>query len=115
MFIMNFILLHGFPRPISCSARILWATSHTLRLYLGKALNLLVINDIMSLPIILLYQNLGSCNIILEKATYHLVGVIDWRGAKVHPFGLNLYSISAVLRMSQSRLQLVIMRTNTTT
>lgn len=75
-----------------------------LRFYLGKALNLLVINDII-----------GSCNIILEKATYHLVGVIDWAGAKVHPFGLNLYSISAVLRMSQSRLQLVIMRTNTTT
>ncbi|KAI0423424.1 hypothetical protein F5Y09DRAFT_327381 [Xylaria sp. FL1042] len=51
------------------------------------------IDDIMSLPMVLLHQDLGSCNIIVEEATCHLVGVIDWAEAEVHPFGLNLYSI----------------------
>ncbi|KAF2969721.1 hypothetical protein GQX73_g3865 [Xylaria multiplex] len=55
------------------------------------------IDDIMSLPMVLLHQDLGSCNIMVEEATCHLVGVIDWAEAEVNPFGFNLYSIQSLM------------------
>ncbi|KAI3317841.1 hypothetical protein HD806DRAFT_540847 [Xylariaceae sp. AK1471] len=55
------------------------------------------IDDIMSLPMVLLHQDFGSCNIIVDEATCHLVGVIDWAEAKVCPFGLNLYALQSLL------------------
>lgn len=51
------------------------------------------IDDILSLPMVLLHQAFGTCNIIVDKATCHLVGVIDWAEAEVCPLGLNLYSL----------------------
>ncbi|KAI0399816.1 hypothetical protein F4802DRAFT_533771 [Xylaria palmicola] len=55
------------------------------------------IENIMSLPMVLLHQDLGSCNIMVDEATCHLVGVIDWTEAEVHPFGFNLYSIQSLM------------------
>ncbi|KAK3947080.1 hypothetical protein QBC32DRAFT_385963 [Pseudoneurospora amorphoporcata] len=51
------------------------------------------IDDILSLPMVLLYQDFGASNILVDEATCHLVGVIDWAEAEVCPFGLNLHSI----------------------
>ncbi|KAG7294269.1 hypothetical protein NEMBOFW57_004339 [Staphylotrichum longicolle] len=51
------------------------------------------IDSIMSLPMVLLHKDFGSCNIMVDKDTFHLVGVIDWAEAEVCPFGLNLHSL----------------------
>lgn len=53
-------------------------------------------DDILSLPMVLLHRDLGSCNIIVDEATCHLVGVIDWAEAEVCPFGLNLHSLQSL-------------------
>ncbi|KAK4033076.1 hypothetical protein C8A01DRAFT_40465 [Parachaetomium inaequale] len=42
------------------------------------------IDDIMSLPMVLLHRDFGSCNIMVDETTYHLVGVIDWAEAELH-------------------------------
>ncbi|KAI1127609.1 hypothetical protein F5Y10DRAFT_292660 [Nemania abortiva] len=54
------------------------------------------IDDILSLPMVLLHRDLSSCNIIVDEVTCHLVGVIDWAEAEVCPFGLNLHSLQAL-------------------
>ncbi|KAK3947912.1 hypothetical protein QBC32DRAFT_401298 [Pseudoneurospora amorphoporcata] len=51
------------------------------------------IDDILSLPMVLLHRDFGPCNIIVDEATCHLVGVINWAEAEVCPFGLNLHSL----------------------
>lgn len=51
------------------------------------------IDDILSLPMVLLHRDFGPCNIIVDEATCHLVGVINWVEAEVCPFGLNLHSL----------------------
>ncbi|KAI0418735.1 hypothetical protein F5X98DRAFT_108991 [Xylaria grammica] len=48
---------------------------------------------IFSLPLVLLHEDFGDCNMIVDNASSHLVGVIDWAEAQIRPFGLNLYSI----------------------
>lgn len=53
-------------------------------------------DDILALPMVLLHRDLGSCNIIVDEATCHLVGVIDWAEAEVCPFGLNLHSLQSL-------------------
>lgn len=53
-------------------------------------------DGILSLPMVLLHQDFGSSNIIVDEATCHLVGVIDWAEAEVCPFGLNLYSLQSL-------------------
>lgn len=53
-------------------------------------------DDILSLPMVLLHRDLGSCNIMVDEATCHLVGVIDWAAAEVCLFGLNLHSLQSL-------------------
>lgn len=53
-------------------------------------------DDILSLPMVLLHRDLGSCNIIVDEATCRLIGVIDWAEAEVCPFGLNLHSLQSL-------------------
>lgn len=53
-------------------------------------------DDILSLPMVLLHRDFGSCNIIVDETTCHLVGVIDWAEAEVCPFGLNLHSLQSL-------------------
>lgn len=45
---------------------------------------------------VLLHRDLGSCNVIVDEANCHLVGVIDWAEAEVCPFGLNLHSLQTL-------------------
>ncbi|KAK4199267.1 hypothetical protein QBC40DRAFT_203108 [Triangularia verruculosa] len=52
---------------------------------------------ILNLPMVLLHKDFGSCNIIVDSASCHLVGVIDWAEAQVGPFGLNLYSLQSFM------------------
>ncbi|KAJ2891192.1 hypothetical protein MKZ38_000768 [Zalerion maritima] len=53
-------------------------------------------DDILSLPMVLLHRNFGTCNIMVDKATCHLVGIVDWAEAKICPFGLNLHSLQSL-------------------
>lgn len=48
---------------------------------------------ILSLPMVVLHRDFGACNIIVDEATCHLAGVVDWAEAEVCPFGLNLHSL----------------------
>ncbi|AEO54507.1 hypothetical protein MYCTH_2115324 [Thermothelomyces thermophilus ATCC 42464] len=54
------------------------------------------IDDILSLPIVLLHRDFGSCNIIVDETTCHLVGVVDWAEAEICPFGMNLHSLQSL-------------------
>ncbi len=53
-------------------------------------------DDILSLPMVLLHRDLSSYNIMVDEATSHLVGVVDWAEAEVCPFGLNLHSLQSL-------------------
>lgn len=45
-----------------------------------------------SLPTVLTHQDFGSCNVLVDEKSCHLVGVVDWAEAEIAPFGLNLHS-----------------------
>ncbi|KAK2748363.1 hypothetical protein FQN57_001021 [Myotisia sp. PD_48] len=47
---------------------------------------------ILSLPMVLLHKDFGSCNILVDETSCHLAGVVDWAEAEIAPFGLNLHS-----------------------
>lgn len=51
---------------------------------------------ILSLPMVLLHRDFGTCNIMVDETSCHLVGVIDWAEAEICPFGLNLHSLQAL-------------------
>ncbi|KAL7959373.1 hypothetical protein V8C34DRAFT_323048 [Trichoderma compactum] len=51
--------------------------------------------DVMSLPMVLLHRDFGTCNIMVDATSCHLVGVIDWAEAEICPFGLNLETLQA--------------------
>lgn len=52
---------------------------------------------ILSLPMVLLHKDFGTCNIMVDSTSCRLVGVIDWAEAEIGPFGLNLYSIQPLI------------------
>ncbi|OBT62627.1 hypothetical protein VE03_08501 [Pseudogymnoascus sp. 23342-1-I1] len=54
------------------------------------------VDAIISLPMVLLHQDLGDCNIMVDETTCHLVGVIDWAEAEIGPFGLNLSALESL-------------------
>ncbi|KAI9891264.1 MAG: hypothetical protein M1814_002954 [Vezdaea aestivalis] len=51
---------------------------------------------ILSLPMVLVHCDFGSCNIMVDETSCRLTGVIDWAEADVCPFGQNLHSIQAI-------------------
>lgn len=51
---------------------------------------------ILSLPMVLLHRDFGTCNIIVDETSCHLTGVIDWAEAEICPFGQNLHSLQAL-------------------
>jgi len=53
--------------------------------------------SIYSLPTVLLHQDFGDCNIMVQDETCHLVGVIDWAEAEIGPFGTNLHSLQDLM------------------
>lgn len=50
---------------------------------------------IVSLPMVLLHRDFGTCNIMVDEASCHLTGVIDWAEAEICPFGQNLHPLQA--------------------
>lgn len=40
---------------------------------------------------VLAHNDLGSCNTMVDETSCNLVGVVDWAGAEIAPFGLNLH------------------------
>jgi len=54
------------------------------------------LDAIMSLPMVLEYQDLFSCNIMVDESTCHLVSVIDWAEAEICPSGFNLCSLQVI-------------------
>jgi hypothetical protein len=52
---------------------------------------------IFSLPMVLLHKDFGDCNIMVDRETCHLVGVIDWAEAEIGPFGTNLHSLQTLM------------------
>lgn len=51
---------------------------------------------VLSLPMVLLHRDFGTCNIKVDDKSCHLAGVIDWAEAEIGPFGLNLYSLETL-------------------
>lgn len=49
---------------------------------------------ILSLPMVLLHKDFGSCNILVDENSFHLIGVVDWAEAEIGPFGMNLHSLA---------------------
>lgn len=47
---------------------------------------------ILSLPMVLLHRDFGTCNIMVDGMSCHLTGIIDWAEAEICPFGQNLHS-----------------------
>lgn len=48
---------------------------------------------ICSLPMVLLHRDFSTCNIMVDRASCYLTGIIDWAEAEICPFGQNLHSI----------------------
>ncbi|KAG9231957.1 hypothetical protein BJ875DRAFT_506330 [Amylocarpus encephaloides] len=51
---------------------------------------------ILSLLMVLLHRDFGSCNIIVDGTSCRLTGVIDWAEAEICPFGQNLHSLQTL-------------------
>lgn len=51
---------------------------------------------ILSLLMVLLYHDFGSCNILVDETSCYLNGVIDWAEAEIRLFGQNLHSLQAL-------------------
>ncbi|KXX83352.1 hypothetical protein MMYC01_200087 [Madurella mycetomatis] len=60
-------------------------------------MSLNAIPAILSLPMVLLHKDFGTCNIMVDNTSCHLVGVIDWAEAEIGPFGLNLHSVQPLI------------------
>ncbi|KAI9803255.1 MAG: hypothetical protein M1825_002046 [Sarcosagium campestre] len=54
-------------------------------------------NEILSLPMVLLHRDFGTCNIMVDEKSCHLAGVIDWAEAEICPFGQNLHSLQSFM------------------
>ncbi|KAI0004021.1 hypothetical protein F4779DRAFT_600598 [Xylariaceae sp. FL0662B] len=74
---------------------LLTALPERFRPIIQRSLNL--IPAIFSLPTVLLHKDFGTCNILVDNTSCHLVGVVDWAEAEIGPFGLNLHSIQPLM------------------
>lgn len=54
------------------------------------------VDNIFSLPMVLLHRDFSSCNIMVDEKTCHLTGVIDWAEAEIAPFELNLDAVQGL-------------------
>ncbi|KAF4440622.1 Protein kinase-like domain protein [Fusarium austroafricanum] len=71
-------------------SRLLSALPHRFHQIIQNCLQ--SIDDVLSLPMVLLHRDFGESNIMVDEAC-HLTGVIDWAEAETRPFGMNLHSI----------------------
>lgn len=45
------------------------------------------VEEVLSLPMVLLHRDFSKANLIVDKTSCHLVGVLDWGEARIGPFG----------------------------
>jgi len=45
---------------------------------------------------VLLHRDFSACNIMVDRISCHLTGIIDWAEAEICPFGQNLDSLQAI-------------------
>ncbi|TQN63764.1 hypothetical protein CSHISOI_11656, partial [Colletotrichum shisoi] len=53
--------------------------------------------NVLSLPMVLVHKDFGDSNIMVQRESSRLVGVIDWAEAEVAPFGTNLHSLQSLI------------------
>jgi hypothetical protein len=54
------------------------------------------LENILSLPMVLLHQNLGMMNILVDGLSGELTGFTGWTDTAIGPFGMNLHAIDFV-------------------
>lgn len=54
----------------------------------------------MKLPWVLTHDDLSSMNLLIDAATGHLQGVVDWADAAIWPFGVALWGVESILGYS---------------
>ncbi|KAK6001304.1 hypothetical protein QM012_002635 [Aureobasidium pullulans] len=55
------------------------------------------LDDILKLPWVLTHDDLSSMNLLFNRTTGNLVGVVDWADAEIWPFGKGLWGVESVL------------------
>ncbi|KAJ5718514.1 hypothetical protein N7488_004160 [Penicillium malachiteum] len=78
---------HQYERDLSLLLESLPTRFHPL---IKKSLDSLP--AIFSLPMVLLHNDFGSFNMLVDENSCNLLGVIDWAEAEIGPFGINLYA-----------------------
>lgn len=51
------------------------------------------IDDIFALPMVLIHNDFGVCNVLVDPKSCHITGVVDWAEATIGPFGVNMHSV----------------------
>ena len=51
---------------------------------------------ILSLPMVLLHRDFGVCDFMVDGASCHLTGIIDWSEGEICPFGHNFHGLQAL-------------------
>ncbi|CDM37974.1 Aminoglycoside phosphotransferase [Penicillium roqueforti FM164] len=80
-------LCHQFKRDLNLLLASLPIRFHPL---IKKSLDSLP--AIFSLPLVLLHNDFGSFNMLVNENSCNLLGMIDWAEAEIAPFGINLYA-----------------------
>ncbi|UPK91001.1 hypothetical protein LCI18_001936 [Fusarium solani-melongenae] len=102
---LDFILAHSFPENSQENFALRQTYVKELRLLLdalpGRFHAIIqncvkLMDAILSLSMVLLYRDFGTCNIMVDETSCRLMGVVDWAEAEVCPFGLNLDSLQAL-------------------
>jgi Ser/Thr protein kinase RdoA (MazF antagonist) len=48
-------------------------------------------------PLVLTHSDLNDVNIVVDKESGHVTGVVDWANATIQPFGFTLYALDNAL------------------
>lgn len=55
------------------------------------------IDAIVNLPVVLLHRDFSTANLIVDRETCHLKGVLDWGEAGLSPFGQNFHFLQNLM------------------
>lgn len=53
-------------------------------------------NAIISLSMVFLRHDFGTCNIMVDETSCHVNGVVDWAKGEICPFGQTLHFLQAL-------------------
>lgn len=76
------------------------ASSTALQGYVSRSRD--AIDDIVKLPWVLSHDDLSGMNLLLDEATGHLTGVVDWADAALWPCGIALWGVESILGYQDS-------------